>query len=70
MSLRKLPLMVKISSSLSTAIFYCRIIAEFIVGLNSHMNVYLTSTVKLNSVKFHGGTRTQTRRVLCHTVVG
>jgi len=44
------PLIVKISSSLSTAMFDC--------GINSNWqkNVYLTSTVKLNLVKFHSGT--------------
>jgi len=32
------------------------------------MNVYLTSTVKLNVVKFHSGTSAHTRNMLCNTV--
>jgi len=48
------PLTVKISSSLDTAIFNCRIYS------NWEMKVYLVSTVKLNLVKFHSDTNTQT----------
>jgi len=51
---QKPPLIVKISSSLSTAIFDCKIYS------NWQVNVYLTSTVKLNLVKFHSSTSTQT----------
>jgi len=45
---------IKISSTVSTAI----LIAEFTI--NCQMNIYLMSTVKLNLVKFHSGTSTQT----------
>jgi len=54
MSQRKLPLIVKISSSLNSATFNCRIYS------NRQINVYLMSTVTLNLVKFHSGTSTQT----------
>ena len=54
MSQQKLPFIVKISSCLGTADFDC--------GIYSNCNVYLTSTVKLNLVKFHAGTGTQTSR--------
>jgi len=54
MSQQKPFLMVKISSSLSTAVIDRRIYS------NWQMNVYLSSTVKLNLVKFHSGTSTQT----------
>jgi len=54
------PLIVKISWSLSTAIFDCRICT------NWQTNVYLTSSVRLNLVKFHRGTSTQKFRRVQH----
>jgi len=54
MSQQKPPLIVKISSSLSTAIFDWKIYS------NWQINVYLMSTVKLNLVKFHSVTIKQT----------
>jgi len=51
---KKTPLIIKISSSLSSAIFDCRSYR------NWQMNVYLMSTVKLNLVKFYSGTSIQT----------
>jgi len=51
MSQQKLPLIVKVSSSLNTAIFDCGIYCN-----NWQMSVYSTSAVKLNLVKFHSGT--------------
>jgi len=50
MSQQKFPLIVKINSSHSTAIFDCRIYS------NLQMNVYIKLTFKLNLVKFHSGT--------------
>jgi len=62
---KKNPLIVKISSSLSTAIFDCGIYSKW------RINVNLSSTVKLNLVKFHSGTSTQISiNMLGHTVVG
>jgi len=54
MSQQKHPLIVKISSSFSTAICDCRVYS------NWQENVRLTSTVKLNLVKLHSGTSMQT----------
>ena len=47
------PLIVKISSRLSVAVFDCRI-------YRNCLNVYLTSAVKCNLVKFLSGSVTQT----------
>jgi len=58
MSQQKPPLIVKISSSLSTAIFDCWIFSKW------QMNVYLTSTVKLSLVKFHSSMQWRKPRVL------
>jgi len=52
-------LIVKISSSLSTAIVDCGIYSKF---SNWQIKVYLTLTAKLNLVKFYSGTSTQTPR--------
>jgi len=49
MSQQKPPLIFKISSSFGSAIF------DYGIYSNWQMNVYLTSTVKLNLVKFHNG---------------
>ena len=59
MSQQKPPLIVTISSSLSTEIFDCGI------DSNRQMNVYVlrnVKVVKLNSVTFHSGISTQTLR--------
>jgi len=53
MSQQKVSLIFKISSSLSTAIF------DYGIYGNWQMNVYLTSALELNIVKFHSGTITQ-----------
>jgi len=53
---QKPPLIIKISSSINTAIFDCGIYS------NWQMNICLASTVKLNLVKFHSGTGMQTLR--------
>jgi len=70
MSQQKPPLIAKISSSLSTAIFYCRIYS------NWQINVHLMSTVKLNLVKIRSTPAhkpsvhyTHSNNILSHTVV-
>jgi len=65
---QKPSLIIKISSCLSTAVFDCRIYG------NLQTKIYLMSAVKLNLMKFHGGTGTQTSQLaptcISHIIVG